>query len=122
MQYAPKAVFSIPYVSVAFFASLKQNSIAYSSSKVYSCPDCIFEINQLRQSGFSRVYYNSYCSCSFELEIIKIGQSSHRKNSNNILNCQESTTNLNTCTKKGMETYCIHHVYIYICVCVCIYI
>ena len=34
MQDAPKAVWSIPYVSVAFFPSLKQNFIAYSSSKV----------------------------------------------------------------------------------------
>ena len=34
MQDAPKAVWSIPYVSVAFFPSLKQNSIAYRSSKV----------------------------------------------------------------------------------------
>ena len=29
MQDAPKAVWSIPYVSVAFFPSLKQNFIAY---------------------------------------------------------------------------------------------
>ena len=70
MQDAPKAVWSIPYVSVAFFPSLKYNFIAYCSS---SRPDCIFEIHQLWQSGFSRVYSNSYCSCSFESEIIKIG-------------------------------------------------
>ena len=30
-----------------FFPSLKQNFIAYRSSKVSSCPDCIFEIHQL---------------------------------------------------------------------------
>ena len=35
MQDAPKAVWSIPYVSVAFIPSLKQNFIAYRSSK---CP------------------------------------------------------------------------------------
>ena len=53
MQDAPKAVWSIPYVSVAsFFPSLKQDFIAYRSSKV---SDCIFEIDQLWQSGFSRV-------------------------------------------------------------------
>ena len=80
-----KAVWSIPYVSVAFFPSLKQNFITYHSSKVSSCPDCIFEIHQLWQSGFSRVYYNCCCSCSFEPEIIKIGQSSHKMYSNNIL-------------------------------------
>ena len=33
MQNAPKAVWSIPYVSVALFPSLKQNFIAYRSSK-----------------------------------------------------------------------------------------
>ena len=102
MQEAPKAVWSIPYVSVAFFVtSLKQNFIAYRSSKVSSRPDCIFEIPQLWQSGFSRVYSNCCCSCSFEREIIKIGQSSHRIYSNNILNFQESTTILNACTKKS---------------------
>ena len=69
MQDAPKAVWSIPYISVAFFPSLKQNFIAYRSSKVL---DCIFEIHQLWQLGFSRVYSNCCCSCSFETEIIKI--------------------------------------------------
>ena len=62
--------------------------------------DCIFEINQLWQSGFSRVYSNCCCSCSFEAEIIEIGQSSHKMYSNKILNFQESTTILNACTKK----------------------
>ena len=33
MQDGLKAVWSIPYVSVAFFLSLKQNFIAYCSSK-----------------------------------------------------------------------------------------
>ena len=46
------------------------------------------------------MYSTSYCSCSFEAEIIKIGQSSHKMYSNNIVNFQESTTILNTCTKK----------------------
>ena len=55
-----KAVWSIPYSSVAFFPSLKQNFIAYRSSKVSWHPDCIFEIHQLWQSGFSRVYSNSF--------------------------------------------------------------
>ena len=82
------------------FPTLKQNFIAYRSSKVYSRPDCIFEIHQLWQSGFSRVYSNCCCSRSFEPEIIKIGQSSHKMYSNNIVNSQESTTILNTCTKK----------------------
>ena len=98
MQDAPKAVWSIPYVSEAFFPGLKQNFIAYHSSKI---SDCIFEIHRQWQSGFSRVYSNGCCSCSFEPETIKIGLSSQKIYSNNILNFfQESTTVLNTCTKK----------------------
>ena len=114
MQDAPKSFWSIPYVSVAFFPSLKQNSIVYHSSKVSSHPDCIFEIHQLWQSGFSRVYSNCCCSCSFEPEIIKIGQSSHKMYSNNILNFQESTTILNTCTKKSGNLLNAPYIYIYI--------
>ena len=34
MQDGQKAVWSIPYISVAFFLSLKHNFIAYRSSKV----------------------------------------------------------------------------------------
>ena len=88
-------------VSLAFFPSLKQNFIAYRSSKVSSRPDSIFENHQLWQSGFSRVYSNSCCSGSFEAEMIKIGQSSLKIYSNNILNFQESMTILNVCTKKS---------------------
>ena len=95
MQDGRKAVWIIPYVSVAFFPSLKQDFIAYLSSKVSSRPDCI-----LWQSDFSKVYSNSCCSCSFEAEIIKIGLSSHKMYSNSILNIQESTTILNASTKK----------------------
>ena len=65
-------VWSILYVSVAFFPSLKQNFIAYRFSKVSSRPDCVFEIHQLWQSGFSMLYSNCCCSCSFEREIIKM--------------------------------------------------
>ena len=97
MQDAPKVVWSIPYVSVAFFPSFKHNFIAYRSS---SRPDYIFEIPQLWQSGFSRVYSNCCCSSSFEPEIIKIVQASHKMYSNNILDFQESTTNVKACTKK----------------------
>ena len=97
MQDAPKVVWSIPYVSVAFFPSLNHNFIAYRSSKV---SDCIFEIHQLWQSGFSRVYSNCCSSCSFEYEIMKISPSSHKMYFYNILNFQESTTILNDHTKK----------------------
>ena len=75
IQDGPKAVWSTPYVSVASFPSLKQNFIVYHSSKVSHCS---FEIDQWWQSGFSRVYSNSCCSCSFKPEILKIGQSSHK--------------------------------------------
>ena len=100
MHDALKAVWSIPYVFVAFFPSLKQNFIAYRSSKVSSHPDCHSWWISKMQSGFSRVYSNCCCSYSFEAEIIKIGQSSHKMYSNNILNFQESMTILNACTKK----------------------
>ena len=92
MQDSRKAVWSIPYISVAsFFPSLKQNS---------KCHHCIFEIHQLWQSGFNKVYSSSCCSCSFDAETITIGLSFHKMYSNNILNRQESTTILNARTKK----------------------
>ena len=100
MQDSQKAGWSIPYVFVAFFPSLKQNLIAYHSSKVSSWPDCIFEIYLVWQSGVRRVYSNCCCSCSFEVEIIKIGQSSHKMYSNNIVNFQESMAILNASTKE----------------------
>ena len=101
------------------FPSLKQNFIAYRSSKVSSRPDSFFEIHQLWQSGFSRVYSNCCFSCWFEPEIIKIGQSSHKMYSNNIVNFQESMTILNACTKKKhgnlLKTPRIYiYIYIYI--------
>ena len=85
---------SIRFCSI--FPTLKQNFIAHRSSNV---SDCLFAIHQLWRSGFSRVYSNSYSSCLFESEIIKISQSSHRMYSNNILNFQVSTTILNAHTK-----------------------
>ena len=80
------------------FPILKQNFIVYRFSKA---SDCIFEIHQLWQSGFSRVYSNCCLSCWFEPEIIKTGQSSHKMYSNNIVNFQESTIILNAHTKKS---------------------
>ena len=100
MQDGRKAVWRNPHVSVAFFPTLKQNFIAYRSSKVSSRPDCIIEIHQMWQSGFSWVYSNSCSSCSLKPEIIKIGQLSYKLYSNNILNFQEFITVLNACTKK----------------------
>ena len=103
------------------FSKLKQNFIVYRSSKVSSHPDCIFEIHQLWQSGFRRVYSNSCCSCSFETEIIKIGQSSHKMYSNNILIFQESTTSSNAYTKKSGNLLKAPRIYPYICIHTCIY-
>ena len=88
MQDAPKAVWSIPCVSVGVFFSLKQIFIVYRSSKVSWRPDCIFKIHQLWQSGFSRVYSNCCCSWSFKPEVIKIDQASYKMYSNNIVNFQ----------------------------------
>ena len=101
MQVDLEAVRSFPNVSVVFFPSLKQNFIVYRSSKVCSRPDCIFEIHQLWQSGFSRVYSNCCCSCLFEPEIKKIGQSSYKMYSNNIPDFQEPTTRFKGHTKKS---------------------
>ena len=53
------------------------------------------------------MYSNYCCSCSFEPEIIKISQSSHKIYSNNIVNFQESTTMLNACTKKSGNLLCV---------------
>ena len=92
------------------FPSLKQNFIAYRSSKVSSRPDCIFENHQLWQSVFGRVYSNCCCSYSFEAEIIKIGQSSHKMYSNNILNSQECMTILNACTKMSGNLLNLPHI------------
>ena len=47
MQDAPKAVWSILYVSVAFFPSFKKNFIAYRSSKESSRPDCILKLTSI---------------------------------------------------------------------------
>ena len=81
-------------------------------------PDSIFEIHQLWQSSFSRVYSNCCCSCSFEAEIIKIGQPSYKMYSNNIVNFQEFTTISNACTKKSpnlLNVLCYYiNIYIYI--------
>ena len=87
------------FVFVAFFPGLKQNFIAYRSPKVSWRPDCIFETHQLWQSGFCKVYYNFCCSWSFTPEIKKVGLSSHKMYSNNILNFLESTAILNAWTK-----------------------
>ena len=69
MQDSLKVVWSILYVSVVFFPSLKQNFIAYRFSEVSSRLDCIFEIHQLWKSGFSRLYSNCCCSVAVHLNL-----------------------------------------------------
>ena len=61
----------------------------------------------------------------FESEIIKISQSSHKMYSNNILNFQVCTANLNACTKKKLieySTYIYIYIYIYVCMYMHVYI
>ena len=111
MQDGRKIVLSIPYVSVVFFLSLKHNFIAYRSSEVSYW---IFAIHQLWQPGFSRVYSNSCYSCSFEPEIIKIGQSCYKMYNNNRMNFQESTTILKAHTKNVWKLIvCPSYIFLY---------
>ena len=107
---------SICYCDI--FPSLKHNFIAYRSSKVSRRPDCIFEIHQLWQSGFSMVYSNCCCSCSFEPELIKIGQSS-------LIRCIairywifKSLRQFKMPVRKSLETYWrIHVQYLFLWMC-----
>ena len=99
------------------FPSLKQHFF-FLHNVLLKCPHVritFFEIPQLWQSGFSRVYSNSCCSCSCKPEIIKIGLSAHKMYSNNILNLEESTIILNACTKMSGNLLNIYiYIYIYI--------
>ena len=63
------------------------------------------------------MYSNCCCSCLFEAENIKIGQSFHKIYCNNIVNFQESTTTLNARTKKSRNLSYAAHIYIYMDVC-----
>ena len=102
MQEGWKSVWSIPYVSVAFFPSLKQNFIAYRSSKVSSHGDWIFEIHQLWQSGCIPI-----AAVAVHLKL--------KMYSYNIVNFQESTTILNASTIKVWKLIeCTTYVHIYI--------
>ena len=70
--------------------------------------------------AFARVYSNSCSSCSFEPKIIRIGQSSHKMYSNNILNFQESTIILKACTKKVWKLIeCTTYIICQFCLGVC---
>ena len=117
----PPTPLIIPHRLSAFLESLmlleKKNWCSIharwsKSSLKHSIRFCgIFEIHQLWKSGFSRVYSSCCCSCSFEPGIIKIGQSSHKMYSNNIVNFQKSMTILNACTKKSGNLLNAPHIY-----------
>ena len=102
MQDGRKAVWSNSYVSVAFYPSLKQNFIAYRSSKI---SDCIFEITTCDNQALVGCIPIAAVAVDFNLKSYKIGLLSHKIYSNNILNFQEYTT-----------TYMSIHV------CICVYI
>ena len=106
-------MYSNSYCSCSFEAEIIK--IGQSPHKMYSNNRVNFQESTIilnactKKSGnllkapliyISRVYSNSCCSCSFEPKIIKIGQSSHKMHSNNIVNFQESMTILNASTKK----------------------
>ena len=75
MQDGRKSSLKLSIRSVAFFSSLRQRILLLNrSSKVSSRPDYILKFTSC-DIRFSRVYSKSCCSCSFEREIIKIGQS-----------------------------------------------
>ena len=89
MEDGRKAVWSIPHVSVAVFPSWKQNFIAYRSS---SRPDCIFEITSRDNQALVGYIPFPVLTVHLKLKSEKIGQSSEKMYSNNILKYQESTT------------------------------
>ena len=67
MQDTPKEIWSIPYVSVAFFPSLKQNYIAYRSSEVSSRPDCVLKFTSCDDQTL--VGHNPIASVAVDLNL-----------------------------------------------------
>ena len=68
MQDGRKAVWSIPYVSVAFFSKFKAECYCKSFFEI-----AFLKFTSSDNLGFSRVYSNFCSSGSFEPEIITIG-------------------------------------------------
>ena len=81
----------------------------YCISFFYSVPASRLHFWNSPAVTISRVYSNCCCSCWFEPQTIKIGQSYHNMYSNNIVKSQLSTTILNACTKKSGKLW-RHHV------------
>ena len=106
MQDGQKAVWSIPYVSVAFFPSLKPNFIAYRSSKVSIA---FLQFTSCDNQAF--VGCIPIAAVAVDLNV----WSSHNMYSNNILNFQETTTILNGHTRKVWKLIVWpSYIYIYI--------
>ena len=81
MQDAPKAVWSVPYVSVAFLPSLKQNFIAYRSSKVlkYSLADNMGQGKNPTMLLQSDAPEESYLWTAWQLFSLEDDQTCHSK-------------------------------------------
>ena len=91
MQDGRKAVGVIPYVTGIF--QVKQISlhiVLLSVPPPPLTPPPPTQKKKQNQHRLSRMYSNCCCSCSFECENIKIGRSSHKMYSNNILNVVQS--------------------------------
>ena len=101
IQDGQKTVWSIPYVSVAFFQVLTRIILHIVLLK---CQIAFSKFTSFDNQALVRVYSNCFCSCSFEAELIKMCQSFHKMYSNKILNFYESTTILNAHTKKVVCT------------------
>ena len=84
------------------YTAMQQLYRVHQLQLVSPSPSCSLVVfSSLGRHRHCRVCSNSCCSCSFEAEIIKIGQSSHKMYSNNIENFQVSTTTLYACTKRS---------------------
>ena len=89
---------------MAFFPSLKQNFITYSKVLIAFLKFTSCDNHALMGGGYS----NCCCSCSFEREIIKICQSSHKMYSNKEFSWVYN--NLKCLYKKTLESYWMHPV------------
>ena len=79
-----------------------QQKLEYTLLKPYCLRWGISNVQSGREDTLEDRYAIKFCfKLGKNAEIIKIGQSSHKMYSNNLLNFQESTTILNVCTKKS---------------------
>ena len=102
MQDGPEEVWSIPYLSVVFFPSLKQNFIAYLSSNVSSRPDCIFKFTSCGNQVLVGCIPIAAVAVYLNPES-KIGQSSYKMYSNSEFS--RVYDNFKSLYKKSLVTY-----------------